>query len=154
VGSGDRKNLTPLKRPAAPKSRRRHLQLLSFGHDEVRVPIGRSPDIMMARKAAWQFAVRLGFSNAEATLIAAITSELARVIIHGGQPGQIVLNVLEDGAKRGLQVMARHRQDAAPEAATTSQRRQLAGVGKLVDEFTIVTEQGRGTTVTVKKWIG
>jgi serine/threonine-protein kinase RsbT len=153
VSSGRRKDFTPLKRPAALKSRRPSLQLLSFDHDEVRVPIRRSADIMMSRKTAAQFAVRLGFSNTDATLIAAITSELARFIIHGGQPGQIVLNVLEDGAKRGLQVMARHQQDAAPEAAAASRRRQLAGVGKLVDEFTMVTEQGHGTTVTVKKWM-
>lgn len=153
MSSGDRKNVTTLKRPVASKSRRRHLQLLSFGHDEVRVPISRGADIMMARKAARQFAVRLGFSNTEATLIAAITSELARMIFHGAQPGQIVFNVLEDGAKRGLQVTARHQQDAASEAAATSRRRELAGVGKLVDEYTLVTEQGRGTTVTVKKWM-
>lgn len=116
------------------------------------MPIDRSADVMTARKTGWDFATRLGFSHIETTLIAAIISELARNIVDGSCKGQIIFNVLENGSKRGLQVVARRTDEAVP--TTRADESRLAGVGKLVDELTVASEHGGATTVTVKKWIG
>ncbi len=137
----------------------RHLRLLSFASDEVRLPVDASADIMLVRRTGWRFATRLGFSAADATLIAAITSELARNIVHGCQRGRIVFSLLKNGGKRGIKVVARYPQSADARAArppaaepVKADRRELAGVGKLVDEFTVAAESGSGITVTMKKW--
>jgi serine/threonine-protein kinase RsbT len=106
---------------------------------------------MAARQMGTQFATRLGFSPSEITLIAAIISELARIIIVGAEAGHLTFTVLENGARRGLEVVAQ--QGAAPPSTSNISGRQLADVGKLMDEFTIVSEQGNGTTVTLKKWL-
>lgn len=117
------------------------------------MPVNGNADIMAARKTGWEFATRLGFSPTEATLIAAITSELARILIHGSGRGRITFHVLDDGGKRGLEVVARRRDadESQPEPAT-AEHRELAGVGRLVDEFTVVSEEKSGTVVTLRKW--
>ncbi len=109
---------------------------------------------MAARKTGWEFATRLGFSPTEATLIAAITSELARILIHGSRQGRITFHVLDNGGKRGLEVIARRQDadDSLPETADTTEGRHLAGVGRLMDEFTVASEQNSGTVVTLRKW--
>lgn len=137
----------------------RRLRLLSFAAEEARIPVEGSADIMKARRTGSEFALRLGFSASEATLIAAIISEIARNIIQGARQGQIIFGSLENGLKRGIEVVARYQEDevarssrAVHDGSGGSQRRELAGVGKLVDEFNVVSEQGNGITVTVKKW--
>jgi serine/threonine-protein kinase RsbT len=95
-----------------------------------------------------QFASRLGFSATEVALIAAIVSEVARIIAHGEDRGSLTFSVVENGARRGLEVVVR--QDM-PSAATPAAG-ELSFVGKLMDEFTIVSAAESGTTVRLKKW--
>ena len=94
-------------------------------------------------------------------LIATAISELARNIILYANNGEIILDVTENGTKRGIKVMAR---DAGPgipdieraleEGFSTSRSLGLglSGVRRLMDDFNIASEIGRGTSVMVKKW--
>ena len=128
--------------------RKSHLQLLTFQHGEARVPINGSSDIVAARKMGTEFASRLGFSATEIALIAAIVSEVARVITHGTDRGSLTFSVVENGARRGLEVVGRRGMPSGAEPAAG----ELSFVGKLMDEFTIVSAEESGTTVRLKKW--
>lgn len=129
--------------------------------DLVRVPIGADPDIVRARQTARESAARLGFSKADLTVIATAVSELARNIVRFGGSGEIVIDVVGDGQRSGLRVVAR---DAGPgiedvEAAmrdgystTGGLGLGLPGVRRLTDEFELVTRLGHGTTITCVIW--
>jgi serine/threonine-protein kinase RsbT len=128
--------------------------------DEIVVAIHADADIVAARQAARDLAARLGFSRTELTVIATAVSEVARNIVRFAGVGQIVVELLEQ-PRRGVQIVAR---DTGPgifdvEQALTDGYSTYHGLGlglpgarRLMDEFAVVTEVGRGTTVTMTKW--
>ncbi|WP_448624155.1 sigma-70 family RNA polymerase sigma factor [Geodermatophilus sp. URMC 64] len=130
--------------------------------DEVRIPIRADADIVAARQAARAVAARLSFSASELTMIATAVSEIARNIVRFARNGEIVVELLEQ-PRPGIRVVAR---DSGPgiadiEQALTDGYSTYAGLGlglpgarRLMDEFAVVSEVGRGTTVTMTKWRG
>ena len=130
--------------------------------DAVRVPISGDADIVAARQAARELAGRLGFSPTDLTLIATAVSEMARNIVRFAGTGEVVVELL-DRPRRGVQVVAR---DAGPGIADVGLAMQdgystyhglgmgLPGARRLMDEVAVVSEPGRGTTVTMTRWCG
>jgi serine/threonine-protein kinase RsbT len=128
--------------------------------DEVRVPIQADADIVAARQAARELAGRLGFSKIDLTLIATAVSEVTRNIVRFAGNGEIVVEILEH-PHSGVQVVARDTGPGIPDVdkALTDGFSTYDGLGlglpgarRLMDEFAIVSELGRGTTVTMTKW--
>jgi serine/threonine-protein kinase RsbT len=130
--------------------------------DDIQVPIRSDRDIVTARQKGRSLAADLNFSAGDATLIATAISELARNIVAYAKTGEIRLKIINGGsARHGIQVVAF---DEGPGIADVEQALRdgfstsgslglgLPGVRRLVDEFQIVSERNRGTTVTVKKW--
>jgi serine/threonine-protein kinase RsbT len=129
--------------------------------EEMRVPIRSERDILKARQNGRELAARLGFSSTDLTLIATAISELARNIVLYASQGEILVKLVNHGPKQGIIVTARDQgpgiQDiprALQVGFSTSKSLGLGlpGVRRLVDEFHIASEAGRGTTVTVKLW--
>lgn len=126
------------------------------------VPIKSDLDIMTARQRGREMAAELGFSGADLTIIATAISELARNIVLYAHSGEIVMKPLRQNDKRGMAVIA---DDDGPGIADVGRALQdgystsgslglgLPGVRRLMDDFDISSEPGRGTTVTVKKWV-
>ena len=128
---------------------------------ETRLPIASDRDIVAARQKVRELALQLGFTPGDATLVAATISELARNIILYAQQGEIILGVVDYSNRRGISVTARDEGPGIPDVERALQRGYstsrslglgLPGVRRLMDEFHIVSQVGRGTTVTVKKW--
>jgi len=129
--------------------------------NEIQVPINSDQDIVAARQKGRSLAVALGFSSGDATLIATAISELARNIITYAKSGEIRLTAINGSARQGIRLVAH---DQGPGIADVQQALRdgfstsgslglgLPGVMRLVDEFEIVSEENRGTTVTAKKW--
>jgi RNA polymerase sigma factor (sigma-70 family) len=127
---------------------------------EVSVRIMGDPDIVAARKAARDVASRLSFSRTDLTLIATAVSEISRNIVRFAGRGEVVIELLEQ-PRPGVRIVAR---DAGPgiadvEGALTDGFSTSHGLGlglpgarRLMDEFAVVSEVGRGTTVTMTKW--
>jgi serine/threonine-protein kinase RsbT len=125
------------------------------------VAVASDPDIVVARQRGRAMALQLGFRTTDATLIATAISELARNILLYARSGEIVISAIERGERRGLEVAAR---DQGPGIASVTLAMQdgystsgrlglgLPGVRRLMDEFDIRSDPGRGTMVTVKKW--
>jgi len=128
--------------------------------DEVRIRIQTDGDIVLARQGARELAARLGFSRTELTVIATAVSELARNIVRFAGEGEIVVE-LTDVPRAGVHVVAR---DTGPGIADVEQALAdgfstyhglglgLPGARRLMDEFAVDTQSGRGTTVSMTKW--
>src|SRR6266446_9246400 len=130
--------------------------------NETRVPIMSALDIVTARQKGRSLATEMGFEGAEATLIAAAISEVARNIVEYAKAGEIILQSENHGSKHGLCVVAR---DQGPGIADVTQAMQygfssrrglgvgLPGAKLLMDEFDITSKVGVGTTIRMKKWL-
>ena len=130
--------------------------------DPLRVAVDRDIDVVTARQAGRELAAKIGFSGCDLTLIATAISEVARNIIVYAERGEIVLSAVADGGRRGLQVVAH---DEGPGIADAELAMRdgystgkslglgLPGARRLMDELELDSEVGRGTTVTMKKWL-
>src|SRR5450756_978904 len=107
-------------------------------------------------------AARLGFSSTELTLIATAISEVARNIVEYARAGEISLSVVAQGDKRGIIVIACDNGPGIPDIKLAMQDGYstgkslglgLPGAKRLMDEFEIVSEVGKGTKITMKKWV-
>ena len=129
--------------------------------DEARVPITSDPDIVIARQRGRALASQLELSSSELTLVAAAISELARNILTYARRGEVLLSLVQEGGRRGLVVVARDEGPGIPNVEQAMQDGYSTGTGlglglpgakRLMDEFEIVSEVGKGTTVIAKKW--
>jgi serine/threonine-protein kinase RsbT len=135
------------------------LERVPVRDDVILVPIGADADIVTARQAARELAVRAGFTGADLTLLATAVSEVARNIVQFAGTGEVCIQLL--GPRRGVRVVAR---DAGPGIADVDAALEdgfstsdglglgLPGSLRLMDEFDISSEVGRGTTITMTKW--
>ena len=130
--------------------------------DELCIPIASEGDIVLARQQGRTLAGKLGASSSAMTLVATAISELARNIVQYAQRGEIILSVAE-GSRRGIQIVARDQGPGIPDLELAmrdgystggSLGLGLPGARRLMDEFAIDSEVGKGTTVSMRKWLG
>jgi serine/threonine-protein kinase RsbT len=128
---------------------------------ELVIPIKAEVDVVTARQRARVLVSGLRFSISELTLIATAISEVARNIVTYAGRGEIVLRIVQRGPRRGLLVIAR---DQGPGIADIARAMEdgystsrslglgLPGSKRLMDEFELASELGKGTEVTMTKW--
>jgi serine/threonine-protein kinase RsbT len=130
--------------------------------DEIHVPISSDADIVIARQQGRALAERIGFTGSNLAVVATAISEVARNIVEYAKRGEIVLKPVNQGGRQGLTVMARDQGPGIPDIALAMQDGYstakglglgLPGARRLMDEFEIISKVGRGTTVTMKKWV-
>ncbi|MFI9244711.1 anti-sigma regulatory factor [Streptomyces sp. NPDC053086] len=126
------------------------------------LPIGSDADLAWVRQEVRQCAASLGFGLVQQTKLVTAASELARnTLVHGGG-GRVEITPLDNGRARGLRMCFI---DSGPgirdlELAMTDGYTSGGGLGlglsgarRLVQEFTVDTQPGRGTTVTAVAWV-
>jgi serine/threonine-protein kinase RsbT len=130
--------------------------------EESVVPISSSADIVTARQRGRALAAALGFAGSDLTLIATAISELARNIIEYATSGQIVLSPEAANGRPGIAIVARDEGPGIPDVSRALSAGYstgpglglgLPGVRRLMDDFEITSNAGRGTTVSVRKWL-
>jgi len=143
-GNGCRSEQTPL--PAEKKG--------------ARLIVRSSPDIVQARQFAREFATEMGFSGSDVTRIASAISEITRNILDYAREGEIAFESVQHG--RGLQITARDHGPGIPDVSLAMQYGYSSGNGLgvglpgarwLMDEFNIQSAPGKGTVVTMTKWL-
>jgi serine/threonine-protein kinase RsbT len=119
-------------------------------------------DLVTARMKGRELARQLGFSTVDQTLIATAISELGRNILRYAGLGEVLLMPAGRGGQDGIVVVARDNGPGIPDVGLAMQDGYstsrglgmgLPGTKRLMDEFQILSEPGRGTTVTVTKWL-
>lgn len=122
----------------------------------------RSPEqLSLARRLVMEWALRLDFSPTVRTKFVTAASELGRNALVHGRGGSMVINELLEDGRNALQLVF---EDQGPGIAniqqamtdgytsTNSMGLGLGGARRLVNEFSIESEVGRGTKVTVTQW--
>ncbi len=126
------------------------------------IAIRADTDIVVARQRGRSLAASLGFSSTDQISIATAISELARNIVEYAKEGEIVLTPLACNGRNGIQIAARDQGPGIPDiplamrdgfSTSRSLGLGLPGTKRLMDEFDIASEQGKGTNVTIRKWI-
>jgi serine/threonine-protein kinase RsbT len=119
-------------------------------------------DIVTARTAAKSEAKRLGFSLVDQTRIATAVSEIARNIVVHANEGIVRIEEIKKDDYRGLEVCAidegpgiENLELALQDGWTSGEGLGigLSGAKRLMDEFEIESEVGRGTKVQLVKWM-
>ena len=121
-------------------------------------------DVLRARKAGRDMAAASGFNDVRTTEIEIAISELGlNIIKHKAVRGEIVLTLVQDeGSLTGFEIVARDHGPGMPdpvasmrdgESSTGTLGIGLSGVKRLMDEFNLNSELGRGTVVKVRKWL-
>jgi serine/threonine-protein kinase RsbT len=130
--------------------------------DDTHIAILHETDIVTARQKARELAAKLGFTSTDQTLIALAISEIARNILSYAQRGEVVLSRTEDGGRCGVMIVARDEGPGIPDIELAMRdgysTGQSLGVGlpgarRVMDDFELVSAPGRGTTVTMRKWL-
>ncbi len=130
--------------------------------NETLTEIQSAVDIVTARQRGRALALELGFGRADVTLIIAAISEVARNIVEHAKQGRIVMRRIQAGDDPGIQIIATDKGPGIHDVGHAMQygnsSRKGLGVGLpgakwLMDEFDIDSHVGKGTTVTMKKWL-
>jgi len=125
------------------------------------LPLRTSNDVVLARQKVRQWAVEMRFSLVDQTKLVTAASELARNALDHGKGGEMTVESLNDGAKAGLRLIFEDQGPGIPDIAlalkdgyTTASGMGLGlgGSKRLVNEFSIESEVGKGTRVTVARW--
>lgn len=124
-------------------------------------PIAAADDVVRVRQVVRAWAAELKFSLVEQTKLVTATSELARNTLEHGGGGVMKAAVIENGVRKGIRLTF---EDHGPgiqsielamrDGFTTGSGMGLglSGSKRLVNEFDIKSEVGRGTTVTITRW--
>jgi serine/threonine-protein kinase RsbT len=133
-----------------------------MSHNAARIGIARESDIVAARQSGRNLAAEIGFSDGDLTVIATAISEIARNILQYARRGELELRAVEKGGNRGILVIGR---DNGPGIADIEAAMRdgfstgnglglgLPGARRLMHDFEVVSEAGKGTTVTMRKWL-
>ena len=129
--------------------------------NELNVPIRSEADLVTARLRGREIASTLHFSSSELTLIATAISEVTRNILTYAGTGDLDLRLVRNGQKVGVLIIARDRGPGIADlfaamqdgfSTSGSLGLGLPGSKRLMDEFDVASEVGKGTTVTMTKW--
>ena len=116
---------------------------------------------MRLRQVVRSWAAELGFSLVDQTKLVTGASELGRNTLEHGRGGQVRLEMLNDGSRRGLRMTFADEGPGIPDIhlALTDGYSTGAGLGlglsgtrRLMNEFRIHSEVGKGTQVQVARW--
>jgi serine/threonine-protein kinase RsbT len=125
------------------------------------VSVRGEQDIVIVRQRVRQMAVSLKLSLVDQTKMVTAASELARNLWIYGGGGDVTLTEVENGARRGLRVDFTDKGPGIPDVEQalrdgfTSGHGMGLGLGgakRLVNEFEIQTEPGKGTRVSIVRW--
>lgn len=120
-----------------------------------------SNDVVLARQKVRQWATELRFTLVDQTKLVTAASELARNALDHGKGGHMTMESVASGARTGLRLIF---EDQGPGIADIEQALKdgyttgsgmglgLGGSKRLVNEFSIESEVGKGTKVTVVRW--
>ena len=124
------------------------------------MPVASEPDVVTVRRRVREVASKLGFTLVDQTKVVTAASELARnTLIHGGG-GKMEITTL-NGPRVGLRLTFEDQgqgiadiQLALRDGFTTGSGMGLGlgGAKRLVNEFDIASQVGKGNRVTVVRW--
>jgi serine/threonine-protein kinase RsbT len=126
-----------------------------------RLPVSSDQDVVRVRQLVRTVAVAVKLSLVDQTKIVTAASELARNTLVYGGGGAVEVSRVRNERRAGIRIVFADQGPgivdldlALTDGYTTGGGLGLglSGARRLVDEFDIDTEVGKGTTITVVKW--
>jgi serine/threonine-protein kinase RsbT len=123
--------------------------------------IQSSEDVVRVRQITRERAVAQGFSLVDQTKLVTAASELARNTLEYGGGGEVTVESLNDGARKGVRLTFSDRgpgienlELALKDGYTTGNGLGLglSGAKRLSNEFEIDSKPGEGTRVMIARW--
>lgn len=133
--------------------------ILSLSKETIRV--FRETEVVLLRNRVKEYAVKIRMGLVNQTKLITATSELARNLLKYAGGGEVLLEIVTRGRENGVRL---HFIDKGPGIADIdlamrdgystgkSMGLGLPGTKRLVSEFSIESEKGKGTTVMILKW--
>lgn len=124
-------------------------------------PILIEQDVVLARQTTRKLATECGMRLIDLTKLVTAVSELARNTMVYGGGGDMDWQILEENGRVGLRLTFRDEGPGIPDIklAMTDGWTSGGGLGlgltgakRLVNEFELDTEPGKGTRITITRW--
>ncbi len=124
-------------------------------------PLRTEANIVQVRHLVRSWAAELNFSLVEQTKIVTAASELARNTIIYGLGGEMIINSLENGLRKGLELTFVDQGPGIPDLKLALQDGYTTGSGlglglsgakRLSNEFELDSKVGQGTKVIIRRW--
>ena len=123
--------------------------------------ITREQDVIPFRNRLKEYAIKIGMSLVNQTKIITAASELVRNMLKYANGGMVHIEVVSKGRENGIRLIFEDKGPGIPNielamkdgySTGKSLGLGLPGAKRLVSEFDVKSEPGKGTTVTVVKW--
>jgi serine/threonine-protein kinase RsbT len=123
--------------------------------------IVKEQDVVIFRNRVKEFAVKIGMSLVNQTKLITAASELVRNMLKYANGGTVLLEIISNSGKTGVRLVF---EDTGPGIKDLKEAMQdgfstgkslglgLPGAKRLVNEFDIKSEFGKGTKVTIIRW--
>jgi serine/threonine-protein kinase RsbT len=125
------------------------------------MPVRNSGDILLVRQKVRSSTIELGFSLVDQTKMVTAASELARNTVDYGGGGIAILEMLNDGSRRGLRLTFEDQGPGIPDIQMALKDGWTSGGGlglglsgakRLVNDFHLESKVGVGTKVAITRW--
>ncbi len=128
---------------------------------KVELPLALQEDVVAVRQSTRSYAVEIGLSIIDQTKIVTAASELARnTVVHGGG-GKVTIEMFKEASRQGLRLTFEDKGPGIPDLERAMQDGYtsasglglgLGGSKRLCNEFSIESQVGVGTRVTIARW--
>jgi serine/threonine-protein kinase RsbT len=126
-----------------------------------KMPLFKEQDMVVFRSRLREFTVKIGMGMVIQTKLITAASELARNMLRYANGGEVQLETMLNGLKTGIRLTFDDKGPGIPDIKLAMQDGYstgrslglgLPGAKRLVNEFDLKTEVGKGTTVTIICW--
>jgi serine/threonine-protein kinase RsbT len=123
--------------------------------------IVKEQDVIPFRNRIKEYATKIGMGLVNQTKLITAASELVRNMLKYANGGKVYIEVVSKGRENGIRLSFEDKGPGIPDinlalkdgySTGKSLGLGLPGTKRLVSEFNIASEVGKGTTVTVVKW--
>ncbi|WP_298873868.1 anti-sigma regulatory factor [uncultured Bradyrhizobium sp.] len=126
-----------------------------------RLDIKASDDVVRVRQLTRAYALEVGLSLVDQTKVITASSELARNTLDYGGGGEVTVELVEQGGRRGVRLTF---DDKGPGIVDIEQALKdgftsgkgmglgLGGAKRLCNDFSIASKPGEGTKVMIARW--
>ena len=120
-----------------------------------------SRDILLVRNLVRTTSAEMGFSLVDQTKMVTAASELARNTVDYARGGIVSMQVLNENNRRGIRLTFEYEGPGIPDVELAMKDGYTTGSGlglglggarRLVNEFQISSEVGKGTRVSITRW--
>lgn len=125
-------------------------------------PINSDKDLVIIREFGRKLATQIGFENNDQTLIATALSEICRNVLEYAGSGKVRIEPARGKKTDGIKIVV---SDSGPGIEDVNKALRegystgrgmgigLPGSKRIMDYFTIDSRIGKGTTITMSKWL-